>query len=79
MTCDTFNKENYIKAKLPIEEQFQITTKELGLENIGLDVALVAQMDTSRSIHLCSKSMLEVDKNQMVNCVHLNFCKWSLT
>ena len=58
-----------------------MTRKALGLENIGNPMALMAQIDTSRSIHLWSKSMLEVGKQKTqdmpnVELIHGNAMEW---
>ncbi|MCO5551307.1 hypothetical protein L7F22_004807 [Adiantum nelumboides] len=63
---DTFNEAKSGESNFPIDEQFKLTTKQLGLENMGRPVAPIAQAMNSHSIHLWGRSMLEMDENQMV-------------
>ncbi|MCO5582143.1 hypothetical protein L7F22_036033 [Adiantum nelumboides] len=63
---DTFNEAKSGESNLPTNEQFQSTTKQLGLENMDRPVAPIAQTMNSQSIHLWRRSMLKMDENQMV-------------
>ncbi|MCO5598871.1 hypothetical protein L7F22_052970 [Adiantum nelumboides] len=63
---DTFNEAKFRESNLPTDEQFKLTTKQLGLENMGRLVAPIAQAMNSQSINLWGRSMLEMDENQMV-------------
>ncbi|MCO5607926.1 hypothetical protein L7F22_062128 [Adiantum nelumboides] len=69
----TFNEAKSGESNLPTDEQFKLTTKQLGLENMGRPMAPIAQAMNSHSIHLSGRSMLQMDENQMIIICHKEY------